>query len=127
MTDAADASQVLLRCEHLSVRRGARTVVTDVSAEFRAGEIVALLGPNGAGKSTLLDALAGALPAEQGRVERHGRVGIALQAPDLARRTVFANVMLALAWWGVPRRERADRAREALRAIGAEHHIVRAV
>jgi ABC-type sulfate/molybdate transport systems ATPase subunit len=121
VTDAADASQVLLRCEHLSVRRGARTVVTDVSAEFRAGEIVALLGPNGAGKSTLLDALAGALPAEQGRVERHGRVGIALQAPDLARRTVFANVMLALAWWGVPRRERADRAREALRAIGAEH------
>jgi ABC-type sulfate/molybdate transport systems ATPase subunit len=116
-----DASPVLLRCEHLSVRRGTRTVVDDVSAEFRAGEIVALLGPNGAGKSTLLDALAGALPAEQGRVERHGRVGLALQAPDLARRTVFANVMLALAWWGVPRRERAGRAREALGAIGAEH------
>ena len=28
---------------------------------------------------------------------------------------------LALAWWGVPRAERAERAREALRAIGAEH------
>ena len=28
---------------------------------------------------------------------------------------------LALAWWGVPRPERAERAREALRAIGAEH------
>ena len=38
----------------------------------------------------------GALPAASGRIERHGRVGIALQAPDLARRTVFANVMLAL-------------------------------
>jgi ABC-type sulfate/molybdate transport systems ATPase subunit len=116
-----DDGPVLLRCEHVSVQRGKRTVVSDVSAELRAGEIVALLGPNGAGKSTLLDALAGAVPPADGRIERIGRVGIALQAPDLARRTVLANVMLALAWWGVPRSERADRAREALRAIGAEH------
>jgi len=119
--DHREPGQVLLRCEHLTVRRGKREVVKDVSAELRAGEIVALLGPNGAGKSTLLDALAGALPPVEGRIERHGRVGIALQSPDLARRTVFANVMLALAWWGVPRPERAGRAREALRAIGADH------
>ena len=92
-----------------------------MSAELRAGEIVALLGPNGAGKSTLLDALTGALPTSEGRIERHGRVGIALQSPDLARRTVLANVILAFAWWGVPRAERATRAREALRAIGADH------
>jgi len=114
-------AEVLLRCEHISVRRGRREVVRDVSAELRAGEIVALLGPNGAGKSTLLDALAGALPVAQGRVQRHGRVAIALQSPDLARRSVLANVMLALAWWGVPRAERGRRARDALRAIGAEH------
>jgi ABC-type sugar transport system ATPase subunit len=121
MTDADRAGAVLLRCEHLSVRRGKRDVVADVSAELHAGEIVALLGPNGAGKSTLLDALAGALPSVQGRIERHGRVAIALQSPDLARRTVFQNMTLALAWWGVPRAERAERAREALRAIGADH------
>jgi ABC-type sulfate/molybdate transport systems ATPase subunit len=121
VTGADRAGQVLLRCEHLTVRRGKSEVVKDVSAELRAGEIVALLGPNGAGKSTLLDALAGALPAAEGRIERNGRVGIALQSPDLARRPVLANVMLALAWWGVPRPERAERAREALRAISADH------
>jgi ABC-type sulfate/molybdate transport systems ATPase subunit len=121
VTGGTDAGRVLLRCEHLAVRRGKHEVVSDVSVELRSGEIVALLGPNGAGKSTLLDALAGALPAAEGRVDRHGRVGVALQSPDLARRTVFANVMLALAWWGVPRPERAGRAREALRAIGADH------
>lgn len=120
-SDAAASGRVLLRCEQLSLRRDRRDVVHEVSAEVRAGEIVALLGPNGAGKSTLLDGLAGAMPAANGRVERHGRVAIALQSPDLARRTVLANVMLALAWWGVPRGERATRAREALRAIGAEH------
>ncbi len=119
--DQPEPGQVLLRCEHVSVRRGKREVVSDVNAELRAGEIVALLGPNGAGKSTLLDALAGALPVAEGRIERHGRVGIALQSPDLARRTVLANVVLALAWWGVPRSERPGRAREALRAIGADH------
>jgi ABC-type sulfate/molybdate transport systems ATPase subunit len=119
--DQPAPGQVLLRCEHVSVRRGKREVVSDVNAELRAGEIVALLGPNGAGKSTLLDALAGALPVAEGRIERHGRVGIALQSPDLARRTVLANVVLALAWWGVPRSERPERAREALRAIGADH------
>jgi ABC-type multidrug transport system ATPase subunit len=121
----SDDDGLLLRCEHLSVRRDKREVVHDVSAELRAGEIVALLGPNGAGKSTLLDALAGALPAAEGVVERRGRVAIALQAPDLARRTVLANVTLALAWWGVPRSERVSRAREALRAIGAEHLATR--
>ncbi len=111
----------LLRAEGLSARRGARTVVTDVSLELHRGEIVALLGPNGAGKSTLLDALTGALEPAQGRVQRHGRVAIALQSADLARRSVLANVTLALGWWGVPRPERPERARAALAAIGAAH------
>jgi ABC-type sulfate/molybdate transport systems ATPase subunit len=118
-------TSTLLRCEELTVRRGRREVVREVNAELRAGEIVALLGPNGAGKSTLLDALAGALPAANGRIERHGRVAIALQSPDLSRRSVLANVTLALAWWGVPRAERSGRAREALRAIAAEHLAAR--
>ena len=121
MSDASATGEVLLRCKHVSVRRGDREVVRDVSVELRVGELVALLGPNGAGKSTLLDALGGVLAPAQGQIERHGRVAIALQAPDLARRSVLANVMLALAWWGVPRSERAVRAREALRAMGAEH------
>ena len=91
-------------CEQLSVRRGEREVLHDVSIEVGGGELVALLGPNGAGKSTLMEALAGSLPAASGRpCSAHGRVALALQAPDLARRTVRANVELALGWWGVPR------------------------
>jgi ABC-type sulfate/molybdate transport systems ATPase subunit len=125
MSDLAH-DRPLLRCAHVSVLRGRREVVHDASFELRAGELVALLGPNGAGKSTLLDALAGALAPARGQIEHHGRVAIALQSPDLARRTVLANVMLALAWWGVARPERERRARDALAAMGAEHLAERA-
>ena len=103
------------------MRRGEREVLHDVSIEVRAGELVALLGPNGAGKSTLMEALAGSLPAAAGTVQRSGRVALALQAPDLARRTVRANVELALGWWGVPRPQRRERAEAALAAMKADH------
>jgi ABC-type sulfate/molybdate transport systems ATPase subunit len=110
-----------LVASELVLRRGRREVVHGVSLELRAGEVVALLGPNGAGKSTLLDGLTGALPPFQGSVTRSGRVAIALQAADLAHRGVQANVELALAWWGVPKPERAARARAALEALSAGH------
>jgi ABC-type nitrate/sulfonate/bicarbonate transport system ATPase subunit len=115
----------LLRGEGVSVRRDRREVVHGVTLELRAGELVALLGPNGAGKSTLLEALAGALPLSGGTVERSGRVAVGMQAPDLARRSVLANVELALSWWGVPRAQRRERALSALRTLRADHLAAR--
>jgi ABC-type sulfate/molybdate transport systems ATPase subunit len=127
MTSArASAGAALLHAAGLAVARERRQVVHGVNCELRAGEIVALLGPNGAGKSTLLDALAGAVEPAAGTVERQGRISLALQAPDLARRTVLANVMLGLAWWGVPKPQRRERALAALRAIRADHLARRA-
>jgi ABC-type sulfate/molybdate transport systems ATPase subunit len=109
----------VLSARGLAVARVGVEVVRDVDLDLRAGEVVVVIGPNGAGKSTLLAALAGLLPAARGTVERHGRVAAALQAPALANRTAHANVEAALAWWGVPRRERTARALAALHAIGA--------
>jgi ABC-type sulfate/molybdate transport systems ATPase subunit len=111
----------LLVCDRLAVARGTRTVLHDVSFGLSPGEVVAVLGPNGSGKSTLLDALGGVLSPRGGSIERHGRVAVALQSADLARGSVLANVMAALAWWGVPRSERRPRAREALGLMGADH------
>ncbi len=121
MSTGPSAERALLRCRDVSVRRDRREVVSGASLELYAGEIVALLGPNGAGKSTLLAALAGLLEPATGQIERQGRVAIALQAPDLARRSVLANMTAALGWWGVPRGDRGPRARRALESIGAAH------
>ena len=109
----------VLRARGVAVARAGVEVVRGVDLDLRAGEVVVVIGPNGAGKSTLLAALAGLLPVARGTVERNGRVAAALQAPALANRTARANVEAALQWWGVPRRERGDRALAALQAIGA--------
>ena len=52
----------------LTVERGGRPVVREVSVEIPAGQVTALLGPNGAGKSTLVLAVGGVLKPKAGSV-----------------------------------------------------------
>jgi ABC-type nitrate/sulfonate/bicarbonate transport system ATPase subunit len=112
---------LLVRTSDLRVRRAGRQVLHDISFDLVAGEVLAVLGPNGAGKSTLLAAIGKGLTPAAGKVDLHGRVATAMQSPDLAARSARANVELALAWWGVPRRERRARAIAALESMRAEH------
>ena len=59
MTETARAGTLHVR--GLTVARGNRVVVDDVSLEVPPGEVTALLGPNGAGKSSLVLAVGGVL------------------------------------------------------------------
>jgi branched-chain amino acid transport system ATP-binding protein len=62
----------VLTLENLTVSRGGRPVVRDVSLRVDRGEVTALLGPNGAGKSSLVLAVSGVLKPESGSVKLNG-------------------------------------------------------
>ena len=57
-----------LELRDLTVERGGRAVVKDVSVQIPPGQVTALLGPNGAGKSTLVLAVGGVLRPKTGAV-----------------------------------------------------------
>ncbi len=61
-----------LTLEGITVARGGRPVVRDVSLSIPAGEVTALLGANGAGKSSLVLAVGGVLRPESGSVRLNG-------------------------------------------------------
>ncbi|HEY1237404.1 MAG TPA: ABC transporter ATP-binding protein [Solirubrobacterales bacterium] len=69
---AASGKGDVLALEGLTVARGGRSVVREVSLRVAAGEVTALLGANGAGKSSLVLAVGGVLRPEAGRVRLNG-------------------------------------------------------
>jgi branched-chain amino acid transport system ATP-binding protein len=81
----------VLRLHGLSVERGGRTVVRDVSIEIPAAEVTALLGPNGAGKSSLVLAVGGVLGLLAGAVLLDG-ANLAGRRPERIRRAGIAIV-----------------------------------
>jgi branched-chain amino acid transport system ATP-binding protein len=80
-----------LRVSGLTVARGGRPVVHDVTFEIAPGEVTALLGPNGAGKSTLVLAVAGVLKPLAGSVALAGRE-LSGRRPESIRRAGVAIV-----------------------------------
>jgi lipopolysaccharide export system ATP-binding protein len=57
-----------LRAEGVTVEKGGRVIVRDVSVTVSSGEVVGLLGPSGAGKSTFFGALLGEEALARGKV-----------------------------------------------------------
>lgn len=124
-----------LTVDRLSVRRGDREVLRELTIGFAAGTITAIVGPSGVGKSTLMGALNGLIRPQSGAISIPdlGRLDDAVALREMRRRTatVFQdhaligrlpaidNVMLGLAEtrhplsllpWPRAARERAARA-----------------
>ncbi|NSC19985.1 ABC-F family ATP-binding cassette domain-containing protein [Streptomyces albus subsp. chlorinus] len=74
---AGDSAHV--RAEGITVTRGSRRVLNDVSVTVSARSRVAVVGENGRGKTTLLHVLAGLLAPDGGTVHRTGTIGLARQ------------------------------------------------
>jgi putative spermidine/putrescine transport system ATP-binding protein len=103
--------------------------VERLSLEVRAGEFFTLLGPSGSGKTTTLRVIAGFELPDSGAVELHG-VDVTHSPPyerpvntvfqDYAlfpHMSVLENVAYGLRVKGLPKRERLQRAAEALEMV----------
>ena len=107
-----------------------------VSLNLRDNEFVAILGPSGSGKTTLLNIIGGLDRYDSGDLiingistkrykdrdwdsYRNHTIGFVFQSYNLIpHQTVLANVELALTISGISRRERKQRAMEALEKVG---------
>jgi branched-chain amino acid transport system ATP-binding protein len=64
---------VLLDVEHVTVRFGGLTALSDVSASVDEGEVVGVIGPNGAGKTTLFNVMCGFVRPTEGEIRWRGK------------------------------------------------------
>ncbi|MEQ7874231.1 heme ABC exporter ATP-binding protein CcmA [Sphingomonas sp. ASV193] len=86
----------LLTLDRVSIVRGGRLLVEELSLALEAGGAVHLAGPNGVGKSSLIRAIAGLLRPASGTIER-ADAALADDALALDRELPLGK---ALAFWG---------------------------
>jgi polar amino acid transport system ATP-binding protein len=125
----------MITVEHLSKRFGDLTVLRDISAEVRKGEVLSIIGPSGTGKSTFLRCLNLLERPTSGSIRVNGvdllardtdvskvrqRMNMVFQSFNLfAHRSVLDNLTLAPTHLrGVSRSEAAAQAIALLRVVG---------
>jgi ABC-type nitrate/sulfonate/bicarbonate transport system ATPase subunit len=106
----------------------ALTVLQDIDLAVNPGSVLAILGASGCGKSTLLNIISGIMKPSRGHVSFGGvtaehfsawrSVGYMFQDDRLLPwRNALHNVEFALEAGAMPRRERLERARDALQLV----------
>ena len=120
----------VLQARGLTKRYGKITTVHDVDVEVYPGEIVGLLGANGAGKTTSFHMICGLTKPSEGQILLDGQdvtrwsmsrrckagLGYLPQEHSLfGALTVEQNLIGALEYYGVPRRERRSKCEEILK------------
>lgn len=112
-----------------------------ISLQFRESEFVSILGPSGCGKTTMLNIIGGLDQYTEGDLVINGTstknfkdrdwdgyrnhsVGFVFQTYNLIpHQSVLRNVELALTLSGVSKKERRERAKEALEKVGLGNQL----
>ena len=112
--------------EYRPERGRAVLALNNISLDVRPGEFLSLLGPSGCGKSTLLYLIGGFMPLQKGEIVVNGNL-VTAPGPDrgivfqnfalFPWKTVQQNVLYGLEKQGVPRAERAERARRFIEMV----------
>lgn len=128
----------LLEVSGVGKRYGGLYAVRDVSLQVDEGRIVGVIGPNGAGKTTLFSLIAGAVPANTGRVVFAGEDVTGMRSFRICERglartfqvtkpfldlTVLENVTTAAFLRKPNVRAAADKAEAVLKFVGLGHRI----
>ncbi|MDJ0575470.1 MAG: ABC transporter ATP-binding protein [Xenococcaceae cyanobacterium MO_234.B1] len=116
-------------------------VLQNINLTVGQGEYCAIMGPSGSGKSTAMNIIGcldrpsgGCYYLEREAVEqlededlayiRNRKIGFVFQQFHLLPQlNALENVMLPMAYAGIPRKERRDRAATALKPVGLEQRI----
>lgn len=116
-------------------------VLKHIDFQMEEGEYVAIMGPSGSGKTTLMNIVGCLDQATSGKVFLDGqdistctenemsdlrlkKIGFVFQNFQLlARQTALENVELPLTYAGVPKKERRERALQALARVGLEDRV----
>ena len=131
---APPASQKALQIEDLTKRYPTGVeALHGVSLDIEDGEIFGLLGPNGAGKSTLIHCTTGLAQPTSGSIQVFGHdaindYGDARQAVGLAPQELNLDWFLTVeetldyhaGYFGMPKRERRERAKELIEIFSLE-------
>jgi branched-chain amino acid transport system ATP-binding protein len=92
-----ESNQVKLSIEQVYLSFGGLMVLSNVSFQVRAGEILAIIGPNGAGKTSLLNCINGFYRPDQGKISFEGQAITRLPRHKIAPMGIartFQNIAL---------------------------------
>jgi lipopolysaccharide export system ATP-binding protein len=130
------ADGVSIRTDALAKVYSQRRVVSGVSIEVKAGEVVGLLGPNGAGKTTTFYMIVGMIRPTDGKIflgdkdvtkepmYKRARMGIGYlsQEPSIFRgMTVEENLLAILETVKMTKKERMDKLESLLDELDISH------
>lgn len=86
---------MFLHVDHVTIRFGGLTAVSDLDLSIEVGELVGLIGPNGAGKTTAFNLFTGVYPPTEGMITIGGMPTAGMKPSKITRLGVartFQNI-----------------------------------
>ncbi len=125
----------ILVIDHLVKKYGEKVAVDDISLRIPRGSFFGLLGPNGAGKSTTIHCITGISQPTSGSIQiagtdvvkdyKHARTKVGL-SPQEFNVDIFSTpeelVDFMGGYYGIPKKERAERIEELLTRFDLQKH-----